>query len=190
MLEKKKMKKWKLLLVVAIALGLVTGCSKKDDEKNNESTPVEEERPEEDQKEEEKETTYRLGDVVPVGDVEYVVNQKIVTDVLGDEYINTQAQNMFLVVEISIRNNGDKALAITDSYFKLLSNGKEFNSDSGSAIYLGKESILFTEINPDASLTGKVIFDVSQSTIDAADLQLQVQTGIWGTEKEVINLNQ
>lgn len=82
MLEKKKMKKWKLLLVVVIALGLVTGCSKKDDEKNNESTPVEEERPEEDQKEEEKETTYRLGDVVPVGDVEYVVNQKIVTDVL------------------------------------------------------------------------------------------------------------
>lgn len=189
MLEKKKMKKWKLLLVVAIALGLVTGCSKRD-EKNNESTPVEEERPKEDQKEEEKETAYHLGDVVPVGDVQYVVNQKIVTDVLGDEYINTQAQNMFLVVEISIKNNGDKALAITDSYFKLLSNGKEFNSDSGSAIYLGDESILFTEINPDASLTGKVIFDVSQSTIDVADLQLQVQTGLWGGEKEVINLNQ
>ena len=55
-------------------------------------------------------------------------------------------------------------------------------------MYLGEESIFYESINPDASFTGKIAYDITQETIDSPNLQLQVQTGAFGTEKEVINL--
>ena len=38
-------------------------------------------------------------------------------------------------------------------------------------------------------LKGKIVFDVTKATIDDKNLQLQVQTGAWGTEKGLINLH-
>ena len=65
---------------------------------------------------------------------------------------------------------------------------KTYNADSDGAMYLGEDSIIFDEINPDASLTGKVVFDITQETIDAKDLVLQVQTEAFGSETENISL--
>lgn len=53
---------------------------------------------------------------------------------------------------------------------------------------MGDENIIYESINPDASLTGKVAYDITQEAIDSTDLQLQVQTGAFGTEKALINL--
>ena len=64
-----------------------------------------------------------------------------------------------------------------------------YNTDTSAVVYLGDESIFAKEINPDASLKGKIVFDVTKDTIAATNLQLQVQTGAWGTEKGLINLH-
>lgn len=45
------------------------------------------------------------------------------------------------------------------------------------------------ELNPESTLSGKVVFDVSEDTINDPSTQLQVQTGVWGTQTEKIKLN-
>ena len=45
-----------------------------------------------------------------------------------------------------------------------------------------------SELNPGTEIAGKVVFDVTQEVIDDPAIQLQVQTGVWGTQKAKINL--
>lgn len=179
---KQKSKARKIFMGVMAVLFIVglSACSSDDKEKD----PVEDK-----PQTENKEVTYRVGEVVKVGDVEYTVNNTETTKTIGDTYLNTSAQEMFLKVNVTIKNNGNKALSVSDSFFKLKKGDKEFDTDSGSSMYLSDESIVFKSINPDATLTGSILFDVTQETIDDATLQLQVQTGIWGSEKGFIQLN-
>lgn len=176
----KRLKKWQIILLVVVVVGVFAAMSGGSDDKDTTS----------DKKESTKEEvkTYTVGEVVPVGDVEYTVNSISSTKTIGSDYLNNDAQEMYLVVNISIKNNGDEALNVSDSFFKLLKGKKTYETDSGSAIYL-EDSIIYKDINPEATLTGSFVFDVTQETIDDQSLQLQVQTGVWGTETEVINLH-
>lgn len=108
------------------------------------------------------------------------------TDTIGDEYLNQKAQETYLIVSVTVKNNGDDALSVLDSFFKLKKGDKTYNTDSTAIMYLVDESIFAKEINPDASLMKK---SCSKATIDDKNLQLQVQTGAWGTEKRLINLH-
>lgn len=76
------------------------------------------------------------------------------------------------------------------NFFTLLKGKTEYSSDSSAGIYANDQADFFlSEVNPENSISGNVVFDVTQETIDNPELQLQVQTGVFGTEKEVISLN-
>ena len=184
----KKLKKWQIVLIVILALGVIGALAGGggDEEKKSESA-VEKTAEKEKPKEEEK--TYGIKDTLRVGDVEYTVNKIETTDTIGNEYLNQKAQETYLIISITVKNNGDEALTVLDSFFKLKKGDKTYNTDSSSIMYLGDDSIFAKEINPDASLKGKIAFDVTKDTIDDASLQLQVQTGSWGTENGLINLH-
>ena len=177
----KKLKKWQIVLIVILALGVIGALAGRGDEEKKNGEPAAEKtdnKKKEDKKKEPK-----------VGDVEYTVNGIETTDTIGDEYLNQKAQETYLIVSVTVKNNGDDALSVLDSFFKLKKGDKTYNTDSTAIMYLGDESIFAKEINPDASLKGKIVFDVTKATIDDKNLQLQVQTGAWGTEKGLINLH-
>lgn len=141
------------------------------------------------------EKIYKIGDKVPVGTVEYVINSKEVKDQVGGEYTAQNAKAKYLVLDVTITNNGDKAITIADDFFKLYKGKTEFKTDSSASIAANQESgstgldFFYQELNPESSLTGKVVFDVNEETINDPSTQVQVQTGVWGTETERINLN-
>lgn len=133
--------------------------------------------------------TYHMGEVVTVGDVEYLVHSKEVTTNVGGEYGKT-ANAVYLILDVTVKNNGKKAITVTDSFFKLLKGDIQYEADGSAGIYANPDAKFFlTELNPENSVTGKVVFDVTEETANSPELQLQVQTGFWGTQKEVINLN-
>lgn len=173
-------KKWPIVIAVIVVIGVI-GAFRGG---GNEDTKDEGEKTEEVSEKK----VYKVKDVVPVGDVEYVVNEVSSSNRIGDEYVGIDAKNVFYIVDVTIKNNGTEALTVSDSYFHLVSGEKTYNADSYGAMYLGEDSIIFDEINPDASLTGKVVFDITQETIDAKDLVLQVQTEAFGSETENISL--
>lgn len=132
--------------------------------------------------------SYSIGDVVNVGNVAYVINSIETATNVGGEW-GENSQGTFLIVDLSVTNNGNEPLSIDNSFFKLLDDGKEFEADSYAGIIANDDSSFFhTSINPDLTLTGKVVFDVSDAVIKSSTKKLQVSTGYWGTETELINL--
>ena len=106
----------------------------------------------------------------------------------GDEYLKSEANDTYLIIDISITNHETEALTVSDSFFKLLNNGNEYSTDDNGAIYLGDSSIIYQEINPEVTLQGRLIFDVPETIANDMKTELQVQTGVWGSEKDVISL--
>ncbi len=131
-----------------------------------------------------------IGQTATVGDVSYVVNGIETASSLGSEYFGESAQGVFLLVNVTVTNNGNEALDVSDSFFSLVNGEKTYDSNTMAAVHANEngESFFVKSINPDLSLTSYVVFDVPQSIIDSSTKQLQVQTGYWGTEKGLINL--
>ncbi len=174
--------KWVLIVLAACFVLCMLFSGGSDDTETTDSSNATEET-----SKTEEEVVYHIGDTISVGDLEYTVNSIDSAKTIGSEYINTEAQEMYLIVNITIKNNDDSAITVSDNYFKLILGEKEYKTDTSAALYI-EDDIIYESVNPDASLTGNICFDITQETIDNEDLQLQVQTGSWGTEKGVINL--
>ncbi|HIX69293.1 MAG TPA: DUF4352 domain-containing protein [Candidatus Enterococcus stercoravium] len=209
MKEKKPIYKriWFWVLAVLVVAGVASSLGGGDDNnaakdaQESSSTTVETETKEstkeaEATKESEpEEKTYKIGDKVTVGSVDYVINSKEVKDSVGGEYSAQTAKSKYLVLDVTITNNGDKAITIADDFFKLYKGKTEFKSDSTASIAANQEGgstgldFFYQELNPESNLTGKVVFDVNEDTINDPSTQIQVQTGAWGTQTGRINLN-
>lgn len=181
---------WFWLLVIVLLFVFFT----EDEEETNrrkaeeDTELVEDVEAEEDKPEEAEEKIAGIGETISVGDVDYTVNDIETATNVGGEW-GKNSKGTFLIIDVTVANNGNESLRVSDGFFTLLNDDKEFESDGAAGIYANDEDSFFlASINPDLSLTGKVIFDVSDAVIDSETKQLQVQTGAWGTEKGLINL--
>lgn len=72
---------------------------------------------------------------------------------------------------------------------------KTYEADSAASVSANQKedgsidnSFLMQDLNPDSTMSGKVVFDVAPEVANAKDLKLVVQTGIYGTQKGTISL--
>lgn len=194
-------KKWWFWLLAVIVIGSFAGggdeeaTTEKSTPKSDVSAPVEVATPEAVSSEsviaeepEYVEPTFGIGQTVLVGDVEFIVNGIETASNVGGEW-GKNSQGTFVIVNLTVTNKGVEALSVDDSFFKLMNNGKEYTADGSAGIYANEDTSFFlSSINPDVSMSGKVVFDVSQEVIDSATKQLEVSTGYWGTDTNLINL--
>jgi len=148
-----------------------------------ESTPAEEE------------VVFKVGDVVSVGDMEYTVHGTELLDSVGNEYLSQDAQGKYLVVDLTVKNNGNEAVMVDSSFFTLKDGEKTFEADSEASMYANQDEsgnsigFFLENLNPDIEMQGKIVFDVSEEQANSETTQLQATTGVFGTESEVINLH-
>lgn len=190
-------------ILIIILLGACVAVFSGDDEKE-ESTATEsndnkseaKEKPEKKEKAEKpKEKIYKIGDTVKVGDMVYKVKSITTAKEVGPTYGKVNAKDTFVVVDVVVQNNGNEAVTVDASFFTLLKGDKKFEADSSASMSANQSengdidnSFFLESINPESKLEGKVVFDVSAATATSTGLELQVQTGFWGTETEVIKL--
>lgn len=191
-LKKPFYKKVWFWFIVVIFIGLVGGGLGEDNEEadasieNKSSEKVTAEEPEE--KNEKEVKSYGINEKVNVGDVLYVVNGIETATNVGGEY-GQNSKGTYLIVDISVTNNGSEALTVSDSFFVLKNDDKSYESDAAAAIYANEDSSFFLDsINPELTMSGKVVFDVSDAVLDSSTKKLEVSTGYWSTETELINL--
>lgn len=171
---------WFIVLIVIIGLGTISTLGGDGESSGGGSS---------DSKKEEAKS-FHVGEVVTVGDVEYKVNSVTTDSEVGGDYFTQTANGTYLIVNISVTNKGNEQLFVDSSLFNLIYGEKEYAADSTAGIYANDDASFFLEnVNPDLTLTGNVVFDVTDEVISAEDLQLKVQTGSWGTETELIYLN-
>lgn len=132
--------------------------------------------------------TYGIGQEVPVGDVTYIVNSKEITTNVGGDF-GKNANGVFLLLNVTVKNNGKEAITVADDFFTLLKGDMEYKTDSSAGLYANQDANFFySEVNPESTITGNVVFDITEETANDPSIQLKVQTGFWGTETELINL--
>ena len=203
--KKPLFKKWWFWLIIVILIAGAVGGGNKDKTKETDTektakvetkeSKTEESKTEESAPKKSEKQVFGIGQDVTVGKVVYRADSKEVADTVGNEYLNSTAKGKFLVLNVTVTNNGDKAITVTDDFFKLYKGKTEFKADTTATMYANQAAngdsaaFFLQELNPESTLSGKVIFDVSEDTINDPSTQLQVQTGIWGTQTEKINLN-
>ncbi|MBD8522504.1 DUF4352 domain-containing protein [Lysinibacillus fusiformis] len=92
---------------------------------------------------------------------------------------------VFLNVNVTVKNSGTEMIQTDSSFFKLkAANGASYSPST--IIVADDKYFTFEGINPGLALTGNVLFEVPTGL---TGLDLQVQTGFWGTETGIIKLN-
>ena len=107
---------------------------------------------------------------------------------VGGEY-GVDSQGTFLLVDVTVLNKGTEAITVDSSFFKLKAGEKTYEADGGAGIYANEDTGFFLEqVNPDLSITGTVVFDVTDEVIANPELILNVQSGAFGTEQGQIKI--
>ena len=183
---------WFIVLAALVVIGVFANMGSDSDSKDAtaKSTATSEATTDSSTKASSEETVYSVGQTFTVGDVEYTVNSVSTAQTVGDEFLNETAQGTYLLLNVTIKNNGDDALSVSNDYFTLYKGKTKYTSDSTASLYASDDSGFFLEkVNPGNALTSNVAFDIPQDVVSDPDLQLQVQTGYWGTQTALVNIN-
>src|SRR5574344_2079831 len=138
------------------------------------------------------ETTYSIGEAVDVGGLSVTVNGKSNQVTVGNEFLNeTAGSGNYLLLDITITNNGNEAVTVDDSNFKLIKGETTFKSDGTATIYVNDESASFflNQLNPESTLSGIVAFDISKESANDRSEERRVSGGFFSGDKELININ-
>lgn len=179
-----------LLLIIGACAAAMGGGNENKEDKKEETTKT---ATKEDKKETKK--AFKIGDTVKVGKMQYKVNGVTTATSVGPSALPTKAKDTFVVIDLEVKNNGDEAITVDSSLFKLKTNGKTLEADSAGSMSANQSedgsienSFFLEQLNPDSTTKGKVVYDVSKAMADSTEKQLEVATGFFGTETELINL--
>lgn len=184
-------KKWWVWLVAIIVIFAIAGGG--EDSATEVSTGSQENATKETKKSEPKKEeapkTAGIGEPVKVGDVTFTAHSTSTAKNVGGEY-GQDAQGTYLIVEVTVKNESKEAITTDSSFFKLKSDGAEYEADAIADIYVngGSNSFFLQKINPGNESKGKIAFDVNDNVINAKDTLLNVQTGFFGTEQGEIKI--
>jgi hypothetical protein len=128
-----------------------------------------------------------IGETLKVGDVTYTVHGRTEAANVGGEYGET-AKGKYLVLDVTVKNEGKESLMVDSSLFKLKSGDTVYEADSTASMYANEQADFFlTDLNSGLEMKGNVVFDIPTEA-HTAELMLQVQTGMFGTETGLIAL--
>lgn len=157
--------------------------------KQEESASEDEEIIEEEQAEE----VIGVGETLTVDEIDFTINDWYQQDVVGN-FLTSNANDTYLILDVSVTNNQNESAMMMSNYFKIVDGETVYEPDSVASTYANQAvspdnlGLLAEEINPGSSRDALIVYDVTQSVIDSSTKQLQVQSGMFGTETGIINL--
>lgn len=182
---------WFWVIAIIIVAGIASGGgggsddqAKKSDGKATETAST----PKEEPKKEEKKLA-GIGEPLKVGDVVFTVHGTSTASSVGGEF-GQKAQGTYLIVDVTVKNEGKKAITTDSSFFKLKVGDTEYEADATADPFVNQNGggFFLQQVNPGVENKGKIVFDVPADVASSKDLILNVQTGVFGTEQGQIKL--
>lgn len=160
------------------------------EESVEETESGEQEASEEVVEEEEADDIVGLATPLNVGDVEFTVNNWEQAASVGTDFMIEEANDTYIVMDVTVANNSNEAITVDSSYFKIVNGESTYEPDTMASSTANEDGLglFFEQINPGSSRNAFVVFDITQDVVDSADKQVQVQSGMFGTETGIINL--
>lgn len=91
---------------------------------------------------------------------------------IGPDFMAERAQGEFLLVDLTVRNIGDKAQSLDISSQKVLSaQGTQFSPNTAATIQVDDGGVFYEQINPGNALQVTVVYDLPTGT-DATRIEL------------------
>lgn len=92
------------------------------------------------------------------------------TKTIGDQQygLGAKANGVFVVVELSVKNNKSESVTLTSETVSLVAGDKTYSSDSNAETALigtGAKTFLLEDLGPGVTLTGKTAFDVAPEVL-------------------------
>jgi hypothetical protein len=117
------------------------------------------------------EDQHDIGEPFEVGSgeksIEYIVEGASLARSIGTSSFNIDADGLFLIVILRMKNTGNESIDITSRHLRLVdSEGREFDADTEASSYIGQDSrfdaegILFEQLQPGLTQKRAVPFDV------------------------------
>lgn len=186
-------KKWWFILLVVIAL-IAAFSGGGDDDTTTNSNKASESSSTETSEATEEDKSFAVGDVVTVGDIDYTVNGVETTKSVGPSDYPTDAQDTFLVIDLTVKNNGNESIMVDTSNFKLIDGEKSFDADSSGSISANEDAegnslgFFLENINPDVEMQGKIVFDITEAQANSETAQLGLTDNMFSSDYTLVNL--
>lgn len=121
----------------------------------------------------EADTVAGVGDGVKSGDFKVTITKvREGGKRVGSEYLNEKAQGHFVLVDVKIKNNGDRADYFSSNDIKVTdTKGREFSVNEMASIYVSDNNPLLEEVNPGNTSKGTFVFDLPKG-VDAEQAQI------------------
>ena len=108
----------------------------------------------------------KLGKIIKVGNFAYTVDGFEFRKSIGDQYYSKTADGVYLLIAISITNNGNETKTIDNSLFNLTGvNGSkyEYSTDGSVALEMaGAKTLFLKQCQPGITTQGILIFEVPE----------------------------
>lgn len=105
-----------------------------------------------------------IGAVVKDGKFAFKVTKLSKASRVGSEFLNKDAQGVFWLVYVTVKNVGDEPQSFFGDAQKVFDGkGREYSASSEAALYLQNSKSLYEEINPGNSVRGVVLFDLPKN---------------------------
>lgn len=106
-------------------------------------------------------TAGKVGTPVRDGKFQFTVKTVSRADSVGSGFTEQKPKGEFILIVITVENIGDEAQSFAGSVQKLIdADGREYEADTGAALWLKDSKSLYEQINPGLSVDGTVVFDV------------------------------
>lgn len=171
---------WFILIAIIVLISVFSGLGDDEDTASSNDTTEPNAAEEKKSSAKEKNPEFTVGDVVTVGDLDYTVNSVETTQSVGPSVYPTDAKDTFLTIDLTVKNNGNEAVMIDTSNFKLIDGEKSFDPDSMGSISANQDAegnstgFFLENLNPDVSLQGTIVFDVTEDQANSTTVQLGI----------------
>lgn len=174
-----------LIVIIAMFTGdddSVDGPQKVDNDEE-EQADNDDKQDEETKEEEIEDTEFGVGEKVELDG--QVVEVTEVEKSQGDDFEKPAEGNEFVIVHVSIENNGDDEISYNPFNFKMKNSNGQIE-DQGLIIIDSDTSLSSGDLAPGGNVSGTLSFE---QPIDDDGLQLIFEPGFWSTDEIVFNLS-
>lgn len=136
--------------------------------------------------------TYKLNETFSMSDIKYTFTKSEKRAQVGTQYSNEKAADgaVFLIVYYTEENTGKETKTVTTDRFSLLDGkGRKFSTSSKAStslmVEMKEKDFLLSQLQPNISHKSASVYEIPQ---DATGLKLEVNGGLFTTEKAFVNL--